>query len=86
MGLPVTTPLAQPPRIAGPWAVTRAAAVAPFTRRAGRELVFCLAALPFVVVNPATLLILAVDLTWLVAGGGRGNPSTADVAVASVGL
>ena len=64
-----------------PGAVGRAAVVAPFTRRQGRELLFCLAGLPFAVVNPLTLLVLAVDLTWLVAGAGRGNPSPADVAI-----
>jgi len=80
MGLPVTTPTA------GPWAVVRAAVVAPFTRRAGRGLLFCLAGLPFVAVNPVVFFVLAVDLIWLVAGGGRGNPSAADVAVAGVCL
>jgi signal transduction histidine kinase len=87
MGLPVTTPTADPPpggqaRVRSPWAVARAAVVAPFTRCEGRELLFCLAGLPFVVVNPLALFVLAVDLIWLVAGTGRGNPSPADVAIA----
>ena len=52
MGLPVTTPNADLPpggqaRVRSPWAVARAALVAPFTRREGRELLFCLAGLPF---------------------------------------
>jgi signal transduction histidine kinase len=86
MGLPVTTPTADPPggraRVRSPRAVARAAVAAPFARRAGRELLFCLAGLPFAVVNPLALFVLAVDLTWLVAGSGRGNPSPADVAIA----
>src|SRR5258705_3708280 len=92
MGLPVTTPTADPPpggqaRVRSPWAVARAAVVAPFTRREGRELLFCLAGLPFVVLaNPLALFVLAVDLIWLVAGTGRGNPSPADVAIACVCL
>jgi signal transduction histidine kinase len=87
MGLPVTTPTADPPpggqaQVRSPWAVARAAVAAPFTRREGRELLFCLAGLPFAVVNPLALFVLAVDLTWLVAGTGRGNPSPADMAIA----
>ena len=92
MGIPMTTPTADPPpggqaRVRSPWAVARAAVVAPFTRREGRELLFCLAGLPFVVlVNPLALFVLAVDLTWLVAGTGQGNPYAADVAIACVCL
>jgi signal transduction histidine kinase len=91
MGLPVTTPTAAPPprgqaRVRSPWAVARAAVAAPFTRRHGRELLFCLAGLPFAVVNPLALFLLAVDLVWLVAGAGRGNPSPADMAIAGVCL
>jgi hypothetical protein len=87
MGLPVTTPTADPPgaqaRVRNPWAVARAAVAAPFTRRECRELLFCLAGLPFVVVvNPLALFVLAVDLTWLAAGTRHGNPSPADVAIA----
>ena len=87
MGLPVTTPAADPPpggqaRVRSPWAVARAALAAPFTRRQGRELLFCLAGLPFAVINPLALFVLAVDLTWLVAGSGRGNPSPAAIAIA----
>jgi hypothetical protein len=85
MGLPVTTP--DPPpggqaRVRSPWAVARAALAAPLTWREGRELLFCLAGLPFAVVNPLALFVLAVDLTWLVAGSGRGNPSPAAIAIA----
>lgn len=58
----------------------------PFTRRQGRELLFCLAGLPFAVVNPLVLFVVAVDLIWLVADGGQGNPSPAHVAVAAVGV
>jgi signal transduction histidine kinase len=87
MGHPVTTPTADPPpggqaRVGSPWTVARAAVAAPFTRREGRELLFCLAGLPFAVVNPLALFVLAVDLTWLVAGSGRGNPSPAAIAIA----
>jgi signal transduction histidine kinase len=91
MGLSVTTPIAAPPpglqeRVRSPWAVARAAVVAPFTRRAGRELLFCLAGLPFALLNPLALFVLAVDLTWLVAGSARGNPSPADLALACLCL
>src|SRR5512142_821429 len=62
--------------------------VAPFTRRTGRELLFCLAGVPFAVVNPLVLFIGALDLTRWVGSAGRGNPSPADAAVAGacVGL
>ena len=87
---PVTTPTADPPRTAGagqrPAGVARAAVAAPFTRRQGRELLFCLAGLPLPLVSPLALFVLAVDLTWLVAGGARGNPSPADMAIAGVCL
>ena len=90
MGLPVTTPTADPPggqaRVRSLWAVARAAVVAPFTRRQGRELLFCLAGLPFAVVNPLALVLLAVDLIWFVAGAEGGNPSPADIAIACVCL
>jgi len=88
MGLPLTTPTADPPggqaRVRSPWAVARAAVAAPFTRREGRELLFCLAGLPFLLVNPLALFVLAVDLSWLVAGNGRDNPSPADIAIACI--
>jgi signal transduction histidine kinase len=89
MGLAVTTPTADPSpggqaRVRSPWAVARAAVVAPFTRREGRELLFCLAGLPFAVVNPLAFFVLAVDLIWSAADSGRGNPSPADVAIACV--
>ncbi len=59
--------------------------VSPFTRRQGRELLFCLAGLPFAVISPPVLLVVAVDLAWWLADGGRGNPSPAEIAVAAVG-
>src|SRR5690348_14100599 len=87
MGVPATTPTAVPPpgdqaRVTGPWAAARAAVAAPFTRRAGRELLFCLAGLPFAVVSPLVVFVLAADLIWFAAGGGRGNPSPGDLAIA----
>ncbi|MFF0155063.1 sensor domain-containing protein [Micromonospora sp. NPDC005203] len=62
--------------------------LAPFHRQAGRELVFCLCGLPFIVLNPVALFVVAVDLSWLVSTGARGNPAPTDViiAVVSVGL
>jgi signal transduction histidine kinase len=91
MGLPVTSPAADPPpggpaRARSPWAIARAAVVMPFTRRQGGELLFCLAALPFVVFSPLALFVLAGDLTWLAAGTGRGNPSPGDLAIAGICL
>jgi signal transduction histidine kinase len=74
MGLPVT------------WAVARAAVGAPFTRRQGRELLFCLAGLPFAVLSPVVLFVLTVDLISLAADGGRDNPSPAEIAIACVCL
>lgn len=86
MDLLVTTPTADPPsggqsRVS-PWVVASTAVTAPFSRREGRELLFCLAGLPFAVVNPLALLVLAVDLSWLAVGNGRDNPSPTDVAIA----
>ncbi|HEY1641271.1 MAG TPA: sensor domain-containing protein [Streptosporangiaceae bacterium] len=91
MGLPMTTPAAGPPpggqpRAPSPRAVARAAVQAPFTRRAGREVLFSLAGLPFVAASPLVLFFLAVDLTLLAAGTGRGNPSRAGVAIAGAGV
>lgn len=82
MGLPVITPTAEPSPGGHPWAVARAAVVAPFTRRQGRALLFCLAGLPFAVVNPLVLFVVTVDLIWWAADGARGNPSPAQMAVA----
>jgi signal transduction histidine kinase len=91
MGLSVTTPIAGPPPgvqepVRSPWAVVRAAVAAPFSRREAHELLFCLVGLPFALVNPLALFVLAVDLTWLVAGSGPGNPSPADMALGCVCL
>jgi signal transduction histidine kinase len=67
-------------------ALARAAAVAPFTGRERRELLFCLAGLPFGLVSPLVLFVLGVDLVRLVTGTGRANPSPAGVTAASAGL
>jgi signal transduction histidine kinase len=87
MGLPVITPAADLPpggqaRAGSLRGAVRAAVGAPFTRRQGRELLFCLAGLPFAVINPPVLFVLAVDIALLVAGDGQGNPSPADVVTA----
>jgi signal transduction histidine kinase len=87
MGLVTTTPTADPSpgdrtRVGGPWALARAAVGAPFSRRQLRELLYCLSALPFAVVNPLVLFALTADTLVLVVGDGRGNPSPADLAVA----
>ncbi|MFG1868460.1 sensor histidine kinase [Micromonospora arborensis] len=89
MGLPLSTPTADLPpggqtRVRGSWVVTRAAVAAPFTRRVGRQLLFSLAGLPFVVVNPVVLFVVVVDLIWLLTAGARGNPSPANVVSAAV--
>jgi signal transduction histidine kinase len=85
MGLPVTTPTAEPSPGGAARAVARAAAVAPFSRRTRRELLFCLAGLPLAVVNPLVLFVVTVDLIWLAVDGGRGDPSPAEMAVAGAG-
>jgi signal transduction histidine kinase len=59
--------------------------VTPFSRRTGRGLVFCLAGLPFAVVNPLVLFVVFVDLIWWAVDGGRGNPSPAEMAIAVAG-
>ena len=87
MGPAVSTPTAGLPpggqaRAARPWALARAAVVAPFIGRERRELVFCLAGLPFAMVNPVPLFVVAVDLIWFLADGARGNPSPAEIAIA----
>ncbi|AGL18265.1 sensor domain-containing protein [Actinoplanes sp. N902-109] len=55
-------------------------------RRRLRELVFCLAGVPFLVLSPPVLFVLAVDLGWLAAHGARGNPSGPGVVVGGVAL
>ncbi|MEV5206674.1 sensor domain-containing protein [Micromonospora sp. NPDC053740] len=65
-----------------PWAVARAAVGAPFTQRQLRELSFCLAGLPFTLINPLVLFVLTVDIIWFVVDGGRGNPSAGEMAIA----
>ncbi|MEH0928910.1 sensor histidine kinase [Micromonospora sp. CPCC 205558] len=85
MALPVSTPTADPPP-GDQRRGARAVLVAPFHQRAGRELVFCLAGLPFVVANPVALFVVALDLSWLASSGGRGNPSPADAVVAAVSV
>ncbi|RKR92115.1 signal transduction histidine kinase [Micromonospora pisi] len=91
MDLPVTTPTVDAlsgdqGRVRSPWAAARAAVLAPFTRRQGRELLFCLAGLPLAVVSPLVLFVLTVDLIWLAADGAQGNPSAVEVAAAGVCL
>jgi signal transduction histidine kinase len=54
--------------------------------RTGRELVFCLAGLPFTAISPPVLFVLAVDLLWWTADRGRGNPSPAEFAGAAAGV
>lgn len=46
----------------------------------------CVAGLPFTLVSPVVLFVLAVDLTWFVAGAGGDNPSAADLTIASLCL
>lgn len=58
---------------------------ASFGRRAGRELLYCLGAMPFVLVSPLVLFVGAVDGIWWVADSGRRNPSPGEI-VAAVGL
>ncbi|MET7704644.1 sensor domain-containing protein [Micromonospora sp. NPDC005413] len=87
----MTTPTAHvlpggPGRVRSRWALARAAVVAPFSRRQGRELLFCLAGLPFAMVSPLVLFVFAVDMIWLAADGGRGNPSAAEMVIAGVCL
>jgi hypothetical protein len=53
---------------------------APFTRRTGRQLVFCLAGLPFVVLSPPVLFVLVATVI------GRGAPTAADLAIAGAGV
>ncbi len=91
MDPPVTMPSTapspgRPAWVRGPWSVARAAVVAPFAQRQGRALLFCLAGLAFVLVSPAALFLIAVDLTWFAAGADGGNPSPAEIGIACVGL
>jgi signal transduction histidine kinase len=69
-------------------AVARVAVRAPFTARARRELLFCLAGLPFVVANPVAGFVVVVDLIWRVTPGRPPNPSWLEVvaAVMVIGL
>src|SRR5215472_10502480 len=66
--------------------LARAAAVAPFTGRERRELLFCLTGLPFGLLSPLVLFVLGVNLVRLVTGAGRANPSPADITAAFAGL
>jgi signal transduction histidine kinase len=63
-------------------AAARAAVRAPWTTRARRELLFCLAGLPFAVANPLVVFFLVVDLIWLVTPHRPPNPSWPYVAAA----
>src|SRR5215469_1543574 len=67
-------------------ALARAAAVVPFTGRERRELLFCLAGLPFGLVSPLVLFVLGVSLVRLVTGTGRANPAPGEVTAAFAGL
>jgi len=87
MGIPVTTPTADTePGGRSARALARAAAVVPFTRRERRELLFCLAGLPFGLVSPLVLFVAGVNLIRLVTGTGRANPSPAVITAAFAGL
>src|SRR5260370_599462 len=66
-------------------AFVRGAAAAPLRGRARRELLFCLAGLPFGLVNPAVAFFIGVDLIWAVTPHRPPNPSWRDVA-ASIAL
>src|SRR5215469_5401070 len=70
----------------GARALARAAAVAPFTGRERRELLFCLAGLPFGLVSPLVLFVLGVDMVGLVIGTGRANPSPGEITAAFAGF
>jgi signal transduction histidine kinase len=63
-------------------ALGRAAAMAPFARRQRRELVFCLAGLPFAAANPLVLFVVTADLIRLTSATRSGNPSPGNLAVA----
>jgi signal transduction histidine kinase len=65
-------------------AFVRGAAAAPLHGRARRELLFCLAGLPFGLVNPAVTFVIVVDLIWAVTPHRPPNPSWPDVAAAVV--
>ncbi len=81
-GNPAGTGRAEP--AAAVAAVIRAAVRAPWTARARRELLFCLAGLPFGMVNPVVVFFVVVDLLWAVTPGRPPNPSWPDVAAAIV--
>jgi len=59
----------------------RAALRAPFTARARRELLFCLAGAPFVLVNPLTAFFLIVILVRVVTPHRPPNPSPPDIVI-----
>jgi signal transduction histidine kinase len=73
-----------PRPLGGAMAVATVAMRAPFAARARRELLFCLAGLPFGVVNPVVVFFLVVDLLWAVTPNRPPNPSWPDVAAAVV--
>jgi signal transduction histidine kinase len=93
MGLLATTPPVTPAANPAPgshnavrtvWTVAHAAGTAPFTRRQARELLFCLAALPFALISPPALFVVAADLIWWTVDRGRGNTSPAELTTAGV--
>jgi signal transduction histidine kinase len=57
-----------------------------FTRRERRELLFCLAGLPFGLVSPLVLFVAGVSLIRLATGTRQANPAPAEVAAAFAGL
>ena len=65
-------------------AFVRGAAAAPVRGRARRELLFCLAGLPFGLVNPAVAFFIVVELIWGLTPNRPPNPSWPDVAAAVV--
>ncbi|MDX6389192.1 MAG: hypothetical protein QOJ73_255 [Streptosporangiaceae bacterium] len=60
-------------------ALARAAAAEPFTARALRELLFCLAQVPFIVPIPLAGFAVTVELLWLTMPARPPNPSWPDV-------
>jgi signal transduction histidine kinase len=79
-------PGGRPGVLASAGALARTAAVAPFTRRERRDLLFCLTGLPFGLLSPLVLFVLGVNLVRLVTGTVRANPSPAEITAAFAGL
>src|SRR4030088_2337829 len=73
-----------PRPLGGAMAGARVAIRAPFAARPRRGTLFCLAGLPFGVVNPVVVFFVVVDLLWAVTPHRPPNPSWPDVAAAGV--